>query len=70
MVVNWISPDAQKAFSNFTCAGCLLRVNKGDDIYLAKQGERTVKLCEECAASVEVDREVTQADRENWLGEV
>lgn len=69
MIVNWISPDPDPAYANFICGGCQQRINKGEPIYLAKQQGKTVKLCEECAESVEVDREVTQDMREDWLGE-
>lgn len=69
MRVSWISPDPEPAYANFICAKCQLRVNKGEPIYLAKQNTKTVKICEECAESVEIDREVSQEDRESWLGE-
>lgn len=69
MKVNWISPDSEPAYANFVCAGCLKRINKDEPIYVAKQGSRSVKLCEECAEMVEIDREVDQEMREQWLGE-
>lgn len=67
--VNWIAPDPDAAYANYICANCQLRINKGEPIYMAKQHTRTVKLCEECAEVVEMEREVTDDMRESWLSE-
>lgn len=69
MKITWISPDPEPAYANFVCSGCLKRINKDEPIYIAKQGSKTVKLCEDCAEMAEMDREVTQDLREEWLGE-
>ncbi len=69
MTVTWVSPDGAPAYANFVCACCQHRINKGETIYMAKQQSKTIKLCEECAETVEIEREVTQDMREDWLGE-
>lgn len=67
MIVDWIATDPVEAQANYVCACCQHRIDKGDSLYMAKKNGKTVKLCEECAASVEVDTEITQENREEWL---
>lgn len=71
MTITWIAPDAKVAVANFLCGMCLSRINRDDDFYMAKSGRETVRLCEDCTASTEVEKElVASDDHEDWLGEL
>jgi len=64
MTVEWLLEDPKEALANFLCAECQTRINKGEEFYLAKRKQQTIKLCEECASAAEVQSE--SPDREDW----
>jgi len=70
MTITWIAPDPQQSRSDFACDECLSQITKGDEFYTAKSGVKTVRLCEDCTASVEVNKDLGEPDRDSWLGDL
>ena len=67
MTITWIAPDEREARSEFDCDGCQTKVGIGEGFYTCKSGHLTVRMCEDCTAAAEVEKELGDPDRDEWL---